>query len=137
MKRVFSLALCVLMVLGILAGCGSNNQPTTNKPTTGATVLPTVTNPTTTVPPTTAPSDPWAEYDCLTLAEAIAVCQQAGTTETTEKYYVRGIITEISNEKYGNMTITDGTDSLFIYGTYSADGSTRVDGLAEAPAVGD
>lgn len=137
MKRVFSLALCVLMVLGILAGCGSNNQPTTNKPTTGATVLPTVTNPTTTVPPTTAPSDPWAEYDCLTLAEAIAICQQAGTTETTEKYYVRGIITEISNEKYGNMTITDGTDSLFIYGTYSADGSTRFDGLADAPAVGD
>ena len=58
MKRVFSLALCVLMVFGILAGCGSNNQPTTNKPTTGATVPPTVTNPTTTVPPTTEPSAP-------------------------------------------------------------------------------
>jgi hypothetical protein len=125
------------MVLSLFAGCVSEPQPTTGKPTTGATVPPTVTNPTTTVPPTTAPSEPWAEYDCLTLAEAIAICQQAGTTETTEKYYVRGTITEISNEKYGNMTITDGTDSLFIYGTYSADGSTRFDGLTDAPAVGD
>ena len=137
MKRLFALALTVLMVLSLLAGCVSEPQPSTGKPTTGATVPPTVTNPTTTVPPTTAPSDPWEEYDCLTLAEAIAICQQAGTTETTEKYYVRGTITEISNEKYGNMTITDGTDSLFIYGTYSADGSTRFDGLTDAPAVGD
>ena len=137
MKRLSALALTVLMVLSLLAGCVTNPQPTTGKPTTGATLAPTVNNPTTTVPPTTAPADPWESYDCLTLAEAIAICQQTGTTETTDKYYVRGTITEISNEKYGNMTISDGTDSLFIYGTYSADGSTRFDGMAETPAVGD
>lgn len=136
MKRILALTLSLVMVLGLFVACANENPTTGNTEPFGTTTTPVVT-PTTTVPSTTAPSDPWAEYEIITIAEAIAICEQTGTTETTEKYYVRGTITEISNEKYGNMTITDGTDSLFIYGTYSADGSTRFDGMTDAPAVGD
>lgn len=130
MKRILAMVLTVAMVLCLLAACG--NQPADSTPSTG-----TVVTTTTTVPTTTAPADPWAEYDCITIAEAIEICQQAGTTETAEKYYIRGTITEISNEKYGNMTVSDGTDSLFIYGTWSADGSARYDAMENPPVVGD
>lgn len=130
MKRILAMVLTVAMVLCLLAACG--NQPADSTPSTG-----TVVTTTTTVPTTTAPADPWAEYACITIAEAIEICQQAGTTETAEKYYIRGTITEISNEKYGNMTVTDGTDSLFIYGTWSADGSARYDAMENPPVVGD
>lgn len=129
-KRIFAMLLALSTVLCLMAGCGDGADPT------GGTVT-TTPAPTTTVPADTAPADPWAGYDCLTIAQAIAICQQTGSAETAEKYYLRGTVTEISNSKYGNMTITDGTDTLFIYGTWSADGTTRFDALAEQPAVGD
>lgn len=133
MKRIIALVLTLATVLCLFAACGNESAGTTGS-TPATTVKPTTT---TTVPPTTAPTDPWAGYDCVSIAKAIEICKQTGTTETTEKYYIRGTITEISNEKYGNMTVSDGKDSLFIYGTYSADGSTRFDGMAQPPAVGD
>lgn len=54
------------------------------------------------------------------------------------KYYVVGEITEVYNETYGNMKIKDASGNvLTIYGTYSADGSTRYDSMTTKPAVGD
>ncbi len=138
MKRFLALALTLVIVLSLFAAC--SKQPGTTSGTngtTGAVVNPTTTTPSTTVPPTTAPTDPWEDYACITIAEAIAICEQTGTTQTTEKYYIRATVSEIWNETYGNMNITDETGTLKIYGSYSADGSTRFDQMAEKPAVGD
>lgn len=135
MKRFLALALVLVSVLSLLAACAEQPDPTTG--TTGAVVNPTTTVPPTTVPPTTAPSDPWADYACITIAEAIAICEQTGTTQTTEKYYIRATVSEIWNETYGNMNITDETGTIKIYGSYSADGSTRFDAMEEKPVVGD
>ena len=54
------------------------------------------------------------------------------------KYYVVGEITEVYNEQYGNMKIKDAEGNILtIYGTYSADGSTRYDAMATKPVAGD
>lgn len=140
MKRILALTLTLVVVLSLLAGCNQNTQPSTNGSTGAIVTNPSssnVTPPTSSVPSTSVPVDPWADYEIITIAEAIAICQQTGTTETAEKYYIRGTITDISNEKYGNMTVADETGSLFIYGTYNADGSVRYDAMDNAPVVGD
>ena len=59
-------------------------------------------------------------------------------TYTTEKYYVSGTITEVTNTTYGNLYITDGNGNTFlIYGVYSEDGATRYDKLTVKPIKGD
>lgn len=76
-------------------------------------------------------------YECITIAEAIELAQAAGSAGTTEKYYVYGVIKEVSNGMYGEMTIADETGELYIYGVYSKDESTRYDAMAEKPVSGD
>lgn len=86
--------------------------------------------------PTTG--DPEAD-STLTIAEAIALgASKEHNTYTTGKYYVTGVITEVYNDKYGNMKITDEEGNILtIYGTYSADGNTRYDALETKPVAGD
>ena len=87
-------------------------------------------------PPYEAP-DP-AANSTLTIAEAVAVGQKKQhNAYTAGKYYITGTITEVYNSTYGNMYITDGTATIMIYGTWSADGSTRYDGMAKKPVAGD
>ena len=40
--------------------------------------------------------------------EAEAIALEAGDLYSTEKYYVKGTVTEVYNTTYGNMYITDG-----------------------------
>ncbi len=75
-------------------------------------------------------------YDVITVAEALEICKTA-TTATTERYYVVGTIDELSNAQYGSMTISDETGSIYVYGTYSADGEKRYNALEEKPVKGD
>ena len=57
---------------------------------------------------------------------------------TDNKYYVTGEITEIYNDVYGNMRITDADGNILtIYGTYDADGTNRFDAMTTQPVVGD
>ena len=56
---------------------------------------------------------------------------------TSEKYILRGVITEVQNTTYGNVVISDGVKTILIYGLYSADGSTRYDAMSNKPVVGD
>ena len=74
---------------------------------------------------------------CTSVTEAISIANAAGEEGTTEKYYVYGTITTVSNPTYGEMTITDGTNSLYIYGTYSKDGVLRYSDLDDKPVKGD
>jgi len=74
----------------------------------------------------------------LTIEKAIEVgSKKAHDTYTDGKYYVAGVVTDIYNTTYGNMYITDGENTLTVYGTYNADGSARFDAMETKPAVGD
>lgn len=71
----------------------------------------------------------------LTIANAIEAAKHFGTTESTDRYYVSGTITEIKNKTYGNVIIQDGTGSMLVYGLYK-DG-VRYDKMDIEPIVGD
>lgn len=76
-------------------------------------------------------------YECITIAEAIELAKAAGEAGTAQKYYVYGVIKEVSNGMYGEMTIADETGELYIYGVYSKDETTRYDAMTEKPVSGD
>ena len=73
----------------------------------------------------------------ITIAKALELAKAAGANGTSENYTVIGTIKEIKNYQYGDMTITDGTSELYIYGPRGADGETYFDKLEETPSVGD
>lgn len=74
----------------------------------------------------------------IEMAKAIEITSALPNEQKTdEKYYLKGAVKSISNTTYGNMTITDGTDTFDIYGLYSADGSIRYDQMEPRPVVGD
>lgn len=77
------------------------------------------------------------KIEYITISEAIEIANKTGETETVERYYIRGIIETVSNPAYGEMTIKDETGSLYVYGTYSADGSLRYSELEDKPVAGD
>jgi hypothetical protein len=79
--------------------------------------------------------DPWAEYEIITIKEALQIAETANDP-TTERYYIRGIVKEL-NASYGEMTIEDETGSIYVYGTYSIDGASKFSELSEKPIVGD
>ena len=75
----------------------------------------------------------------FTVAEIIAMgSAKDHNTYTDYKYKVTGVITEVYNDTYGNMYITDGEgNTLTIYGTFDADGTNRYDAMAVKPVAGD
>lgn len=77
----------------------------------------------------------WDEYEIITIAQALEICSTA-SQPTTERYYIRGIIQEL-NVSYGEMTIKDETGEIYVYGTYSSDGSLKFVELSEQPTKGD
>ena len=87
-------------------------------------------------PPVT--DDPAAD-SVLTIEQALTLgASKAHNTYTTGKYYVTGVITEVSNTTYGNMKIKDEAGNvLTIYGTYDATGANRYDAMATKPVAGD
>ena len=90
------------------------------------------------VDPPVTPDDPEADTE-LSIADAIALClSKDHNVYTAGKYYVSGVITEVYNDVYGNMKITDDAGNILtIYGTYSADGEIRYDALEVKPVAGD
>ena len=80
-----------------------------------------------------------ATFELINFAQAEEIAlAQAHNTYTADKYYIMGTIKEVYNTTYGNMYIVDEHGNQFtIYGTYSADGSTRYDAMENAPVAGD
>ena len=114
----------------------TTEEPTTEEPTTEepTTEEPTTEEPTTEEPTTDNSDDPWAEYDIISIDEALEICDRYSSgTASTERYYVRGTIKTILNASFGEMIITDGTNELYIYGSYGADGVNRYPELDEKP----
>ena len=76
----------------------------------------------------------------ITISKANEVANLVGSNYTNSKYKITGTIDSIANTTYGNMTIKDSSgNSIYVYGTYSADGSTLYSNLAtmDQPQVGD
>lgn len=73
----------------------------------------------------------------LDVANKLGVAQMH-STYTSNKYYVEGTITEITNDEYGNMIIKDDAGKTFvIYGSYDGTGDKSFKDMANAPKVGD
>ena len=79
-----------------------------------------------------------ADGTALTIPQALAVAKATGTTYTTQKYYITGVITNVYNTTYGNMYIKDANgNEICIYGLYDSTGNTRYDAMSYKPVVGD
>ncbi len=130
-RRLISLALALIMITMTLASCDIQNI--IGQIVNGSTT--TTTPSTTTKPDDTSKPDPddWAaKYNIITIAEALELCGESGNV-TTERYYIRGKITSVTNAAYGAMTIEDETGSISVYGTYSADGSIGYADMEDKP----
>ncbi len=76
--------------------------------------------------------------ETLTIADAIAMGEgMENNVFTTEKYLITGTVSEIKSTQWGNMNITDGTNTLYVYGCYNIDGTVRYDAMDPKPQVGD
>ena len=75
----------------------------------------------------------------VTVTEALNIGAGLSAGESTEDgYFISGTVAQITNDTYGNLTITDDSgNTLLIYGTYSADGTVRYDSFGEQLEVGD
>ena len=79
-----------------------------------------------------------ADGTALTIPEALAVAKAAGSSYSTQKYYITGIVTNVYNTTYGNLYLKDADgNQICIYGLYSADGKTRYDAMSYKPVEGD
>ena len=77
------------------------------------------------------PSEVTGDYDFISLPMAIAIARDGGEDfQSTEKYYITGWVSSVSNYSYGSITITDGNVSIFAYGIsgYAKDGSYPIEG---------
>ena len=74
-------------------------------------------------------------YDVVTLPEAV---QLAGTdgSYTEKAYTIQGVVTEIANATYGNLYVSDGTNSFYVYGIYDYKGN-KYNAMEYKPQVGD
>lgn len=79
----------------------------------------------------------WDElYDIMTIAEAIEIAKQSETL-TTDKYYIRGVITSISNFESGSMTIKDETGEITVDSLKSNETSLKYGEMENAPSIDD
>ena len=101
MKKILCAALAVLL---ICTACGT--VPTTAPQTT--------TPHTTTAPQTTAPETTQG-YEVISIAKALELCGESGNI-TSDRYYIRATVESVTNPTYGAMVLTDGKDTIPVYG---------------------
>ena len=136
LTRIISLSLVFVMLLITIAGCNTGDSDTT-------TTLPEES--TTTIPEdsTTSSTDkndeenPEEDIQLITVAQAIEIAMAETSQNPTTRYLIRAKIVKVSNPTYGEMTIADETGEIYVYGTYSADGSLRYSEMEERPVKGD
>lgn len=74
-------------------------------------------------------------YDVVTLPEAVELAGTDGSY-TEKAYTIQGVVTEIANDKYGNLYVSDGTNSFYVYGIYDYKGN-KYSAMEYKPQVGD
>ena len=77
--------------------------------------------------------------ETISIADAVALgAGMSHNNYTSASYYVTGTVVNVANTEYGNLTIADEEgNTIYVYGTYSADGSIRYDAMENKPVVGD
>lgn len=81
---------------------------------------------------------PTGDKVVLTIPEALALATKQGDSYTSEKYYITGVVTNISNTFYGNFYIVDAEgNELYVYGLKDSTGAGNFESLNPQPAVGD
>ena len=79
-----------------------------------------------------------ADGEFLTIPQALAIAKLAGTSYTTQKYFITGIVTNVYNTTYGNLYLKDEAgNELCIYGLYTWDKAVRYDKMEYKPVEGD
>ncbi len=75
----------------------------------------------------------------ITIEKALEVANTFTKDNYTEgKYYIIATVKAITNAEHGNMTITDGTNDLTVYGTWDSTGTNKYGVMTETkPVVGD
>ena len=82
--------------------------------------------------------DLWKEqYDCITIAEALELCEQFVSAPSADRYYIIATVKSVDNKSFGQLTITDETGEIMVYGTNSADGSLKYDKMDTQLKAGD
>ena len=123
MKKKILKVFAITIFTASLFSCGTNHNTTSASSSLEET--------------TSENSSSTENYECISVERAIELAREAGEDGTSESYYVRGTIKTVSNPTYGQMIITDGTNELSVYGTYSSDGSLRYSELEDKPVAGD
>ncbi len=81
-------------------------------------------------------NSPLAEkYEHITIAQACELAIAAGDTPTTTEYTIIGTIVEVKNSIYGEMTVSDTTGSIYVYGCEIA--GTLYGDATDRPVKGD
>ena len=140
MKKLIALLLIFATLAAFFTGCTTppdDETPVTDDPTSNGTEDPTSNG--TEDPTEDTGGDEkldWDSFECITVAEALAMTLSDGET-TEERYYIRGTVTTMMNAAFGEMTLTDETGSIYVYGTYSEDGSLKYSQMTEKAFTGD
>lgn len=140
LTRIISLMLVFVMLTLTLASCNLGEwiakiQGKNPEQSTPSATSPTITGNGGSLNPD---EDDWDSlYDIITIAKALEIAKAEESTNPTVRYYVRGTIVNVSNPAYGEMTIADETGEIYVYGTYSADGSVGYADFDEKPVKGD
>lgn len=77
------------------------------------------------------------KYNAISIKDAIKKATEAGEAGTQDAFCVYGTIERVSNATYGEMYLTDGEASLYVYGTYASDGTSPFSSLDPTPKKGD
>lgn len=89
----------------------------------------------------TTPENPTtpAEPENVTILEALAIAKaQESAVYTAGKYYITGVISEVTDASKGNFIIRDENGNLLtVYGSFNADGTVGYADMTEKPAAGD
>ena len=81
--------------------------------------------------------DSWAQYECITIAEALELCDQFVSAPSSERYYIIATVKSVDNKSFGQLTIADETGEIMVYGTNSKDGSLKYDKMGIDLKAGD
>ena len=79
----------------------------------------------------------WAQYETITIAEALTLCEQFVDAPSTDRYYIIATVKEVTNASFGQLQIVDETGEIMVYGTNSADGSLKYDQMGGDLKAGD
>ncbi len=127
-KKTRRLSILTLALTSLLiAGC--DGKPDTSAPATD-----------TSAPSTdTADTSKEAPETIYTVADAMDLAALGGENSTSS-YCVKGVIKSFTNYYYGQITLTDGTNDLSVYGTYMLDAEGKTVYFNEMdyiPVIGD